>query len=279
MHATQPTVGADRVSESARRRLLSCRGEPLFYADWDRALFLHYEVDPESLQKEVPFPLDLREGRAYVSVVAFTMRGMRLRFGGKLGEWFCRPIGTHEFLNVRTYVRHRGESGIYFLAEWLPNPVCARLGPLAFGLPYRLGRIRYDHHHESRKLAGSVTAVRTTDSLRYTATLPPTVSFERCPAGSLDEFLLERYTAFTSRGQTRRFFRVWHHPWMQTSVEPNVSETGLLVRTWKWFEGARLAGANYSSGAREVSMGWPHTVAKSHRRHPHHRLSTFFELP
>src|SRR6185436_17724001 len=93
------------TTESARRRLLSRRWEPLFFADWEQLVFMHYEVDASALQREVPFPLDLYEGRAYVSLVAFRMRGMRVRFGGAAGAWLCRPIATHEFLNARTYDR------------------------------------------------------------------------------------------------------------------------------------------------------------------------------
>ena len=74
------------TSASARRRLLSVRGEPLLLSDWDRALFMHFEVDASALQAELPFTLDLREGKAYVSLVAFTMRRMRPRLGGKIAE-------------------------------------------------------------------------------------------------------------------------------------------------------------------------------------------------
>lgn len=136
------------INEAARERILSRKGEPLFLADWERAVFIHYEVDAEILQREVPFQLDLREGKAYVSLVAFTMRRMRPRFGGRFAEWLFKPIATHEFLNVRTYVRHNGEPGIYFLAEWLSNPLSVHLGPRTFGLPYRFGRIEYFHEHE-----------------------------------------------------------------------------------------------------------------------------------
>ena len=121
-------------AEAARRRLLSAKGEPLLLADWVRAVFTHFEVEAAALQKEVPFRLDLREGKAYVSLVAFTMRRMRPRWGGRLGEWCFKPIATHELLNLRTYIRHRGEAGIYFLTEWIPNPLSAFLGPRTFGL-------------------------------------------------------------------------------------------------------------------------------------------------
>src|SRR5437016_4346568 len=122
-------------SFAARCRILMNRGEPLFYADWLRAVFIHYEADPEALQREVPFELDLDDGMAYVSLVAFTMRDMRPRIGGRLAAWLLKPISTHEFLNARTYVRHGDETGIYFLAEWLSNPLSVLLGPVTFGLP------------------------------------------------------------------------------------------------------------------------------------------------
>ena len=112
---------ADTPSEMARQRMLSVRGEPLFYATWDQAVFIHYEADPLALQRCVPFPLDLHNGRAFVSLVAFTLKRMRPRRGGRLTEWLLKPIATHEFLNVRTYVRVNGEPGIFFLAEWLSN--------------------------------------------------------------------------------------------------------------------------------------------------------------
>src|SRR5690348_5003511 len=122
MLATSPHNRTEEdPSTAARQRLLSCRGEPLFYSDWLRAVFIHYEVDPVLLQRFVPFPLDLRDGKAYVSLVAFTMEGLRPCRGGPLAAWALAPIATHELLNVRTYVRHGNETGIYFIAEWIPN--------------------------------------------------------------------------------------------------------------------------------------------------------------
>ena len=44
--------------ETARKRLLSRRGEPLFYANWDNAIFIHYESDPQELQRCIPYHLD-----------------------------------------------------------------------------------------------------------------------------------------------------------------------------------------------------------------------------
>lgn len=104
-------------SGAGRERLLACRGDPLFHAGWLDVVFLHFEADPAVLQREIPWSLDLFEGRAFVSLVAFTMRDLRPCFGGRLAALPFKPIAAHEFLNVRTYVQHRGERGIYFLVE------------------------------------------------------------------------------------------------------------------------------------------------------------------
>jgi uncharacterized protein YqjF (DUF2071 family) len=244
------------INEAARERILSRKGEPLFLADWDRAVFIHYEVASEILQPEVPFPLDLRDGKAYVSLVAFTMRRMRPRLGGQLAEWIFKPIATHEFLNVRTYVRHNGEPGIYFLAEWLSNHLSVHLGPRIFGLPYRLGRIEYLHEPETGKLRGVVSDA--SGRIEYSAPINPNVRFCPCAADSLEEFLMERYTAFTRRGFKSRFFRIWHRPWRRCGIELKVLDGGLLMETWPWFKKARMIGANFSPGIREVWMGRPH---------------------
>jgi uncharacterized protein YqjF (DUF2071 family) len=258
-------------------RLLSRSGEPLFIANWDRALFLHYALDPGVLQRVVPLPLDLFDGEAFVSLVAFTMRGFRLRFGGRLGEWLCRPMRTQHFLNVRTYVRHRGEAGILFLTEWLSHPLCVRIGPLTYGLPYRAGRINYLHAHEQGRVVGTVeNADDRGASLRYEGELEN--SFAPCIVGSRDEFLLERYTAYTVRESAHRLFRIWHEPWLQARVDVTVRDDELIRREWPWFANARMIGANYSPGAPGVWMGRPHQLD---RVHPAGRsvLSAMFKLP
>ena len=234
--------------------MLTRRGEPLFFATWDRAVFIHYEADASLLQQQVPFPLDLHGGRAFVSIVAFTLLRMRPRLGGRLSEWLFRPIASHEFLNVRTYVRHADEPGIFFLAEWLSNPLSVRLGPRTFGLPYRFGHLKYAHVDE--EIVGAVTANE--GRLKYRAVSAAT-SFDPSEAESLTEFLLERYTAFTCQHRRRRLFRVWHEPWPQTPIEIEVAADDLLSATGRWWTSAQCVGANYSPGV-EVWMGRPHRI-------------------
>src|SRR5580698_8447936 len=93
--ANAPAVRlTSRPSEAARNRMLSRRGEPLFIAGWRRVLMMHFEVDAGALQRDVPFQLDLHNGRAFVSLVAFTMEGMRPRWGGNWTAKLFHPIAT-----------------------------------------------------------------------------------------------------------------------------------------------------------------------------------------
>jgi uncharacterized protein len=257
------------VNEAARNRLLGVRGEPLLIADWLKVVFIHFEVEAGILQKAVPFELDLRDGRAYVSLVAFTMRNMRPRVGGKLAALLFKPIANNHFMNVRTYVRQGSETGIYFMAEWLNNPLSVRLGPAIFGLPYRYGNLNYEHDYENGVMSGQVTErTKTGAALKYRAAFDvPAVGneFQPCEPGSLDEFLLERYTAFNGKpaqGSAKKFFRIWHQPWPNTRLEATMLETGLLQKVWPWFREAKLIGANYSLGVRGVWMGRPHRLAE-----------------
>lgn len=242
--------------------MLSQRGEPLFIADWMRVLMIHFEVDADALQRDVPFALDRRDERAFVSLVAFTMEHMRPRLGGKLAAWLFKPIATHHFLNLRTYVRQDGETGIHFLTEWLSNPLAVRLGPAAFALPYRHGHIAYEHDWHGGTLRRRVVDARTGAAFAYRAELEAELPLEfvPCEAGSRNEWLMERYTAFNSAGAKKRFFRVWHQPWLQCPVNVAVSDDSLLREDWPWFADAKLVAANFSPGVRNVWMGRPQSL-------------------
>jgi uncharacterized protein YqjF (DUF2071 family) len=234
------------LSNAARSAFDAVEGRPLFHAGWRRTVFIHYEVDPAALQPQVPFPLDVRDGKTYISLVAFTLSDLRFAAGGP-------PFSTHGFLNVRAYTR---DNGIYFLAEWLPNPFCVFLGPRLYGLPYRRGRLDYAHLHESGRLHGRVEG-RGGVALEYDAAVDPGAAFGPSDAGGLEEFLLERYTAFTKRGDVDRLFRVWHRPWPQAPIAVTMLDESLVASTGPWFRSARRVGANYSPGFAEVWMGRP----------------------
>ena len=111
--------------------------------------------------------------------------------------------------------------------------------------------------HETGTMRGSVF---TKDGrLGYRAALPADAKFQPSEGGSLTEFLVERYTAFTQHGQARRFFRVWHEAWPQTPIHAETTADDLLASTGAWWKTARMIFANYSPGV-HVWMGWPHRI-------------------
>jgi uncharacterized protein len=245
------------VSNARTSRPRSLPERPLFLCNWEHVLFVHYVLPPRVLQPHVPFALDVRDGRAFVSLVAFTMTDLRPAVGGRLAAWLFRPFREQHFLNVRTYVRHHHEPGIYFLAEWMSDWLCVRLGPLLYGLPYRWGSHKYSHdeangaHHVTvREHAGPGTL---TASVSPLDSAPPAVCKPHSPAA----FLLERYTAFTRHAGPPRLFRIGHEPWEQCAVRVQLDDDTLVRRPFPWWECTEAAGAHFSRGAFGIRMGRP----------------------
>src|SRR6266566_1531835 len=104
--STPATTTSPDISDTARRRLLSVKGDPFLIAHWDRVAFLHFLISPHKLRPLVPAPfeLELYEGQACVSLVALTMRRFRPFRRSSLLAWLFRPLARQYFLNVRTYV-------------------------------------------------------------------------------------------------------------------------------------------------------------------------------
>jgi hypothetical protein len=208
------------------------------------------------------------------------MRRLRTHVGSRMAAWFFKPVGTHEFLNVRTYVQARREAGIYFMSEWVPNRLVLKLGPALYGLPYRLGQMRYRHVDESGELEGHVCDGQTQRCFAYEALVERADPLLPSTAGSLEEFLLERYSAFTHRAGRTRFFRIWHQPWRQRRVAVQIRDASLLTANWPWLADARLIGAHFSPGVHDVWIGWPHALeALGHSQADRSMLSAFWEMP
>jgi uncharacterized protein YqjF (DUF2071 family) len=229
-------------------------------ADWLNMVFLHLEIDHSLLQRHVPFELDLFEDRAYVSLVAFIMRRFRPRGSGPIGSLLCAPVARHGFLNVRTYVKHRDEPGIYFLTEWVSNPLSVLFGPRTYGLPYRWGRLHYEHDHAQSHWRGSVSTRDGAAAVTYQARCGDERADRTVETGSLSEFLLERYTAYTRHRGVNRRFRIWHEPWRVLEIDAQFSQSDLLERIEPSLRDATLVGGHASPGVRDVWIGPPRRV-------------------
>lgn len=231
-------------------------GEALFVGDWESLGMVHLEVPKQILQRHIPFELDTFAHKAFVSLVFFTMRRMRLARGARILDWLFYPFREQRFLNVRTYVRHEGEPGIHFITEWISDPVCAHLGPLLYALPYRHGRHEFLNSEQTftARVTDCATETRLHCDFEFRGALGP------CDPGSRDGFFFERYVAFNAHAGRLKSFRVSHEPWQQLSAKPAILDDSLLRAHFRWFSEARVAGGNYSPGARDVLMSRPWQV-------------------
>jgi uncharacterized protein YqjF (DUF2071 family) len=165
------------------------------------------------------------------------------------------PVAQHEFLNVRTYVRVGADRGIYFIVEWVPNALAQWIGPRTYGLPYQFGRIKY----VCRDRGAVCGDVQADGRFCFSASRPAELAIS--DAGSLDGFLIERYTAFTCRHGILRRFRIAHAPWAVGEVRCEIEDDSLVARA-PWWREACFAGAHYSPGVADVEIGMPQRVAQ-----------------
>lgn len=260
MHSPTTARPAAPGDPTRRRHAPSDGVGPFLLADWRRVAFVHFAVKPAELAPHVPHPLDVVDGRAFVSLVSFSLE--RLRPGklvpDRIGRALLGPISEHGFLNVRTYVRGPAGPGIHFLTEWINNPISLRLGPWLYGLPYRLAAIR-----RVDLPAGGLTQIHVSEAggeaaLGITLPLHTDVPPAPCAPRSLDAFLVERYTAYTRRRGVDRYFHIAHRPWEVARVDLVRTDTRLVEQMYPWFRHAELVSAHVGPGVRDVTIGRPH---------------------
>lgn len=176
---------------------------------WLDLAFLHWPVPQDSLRWLVPRELQLEtfDGNAWVGVVPFEMRNVRLRSAPAI------PTAQHfPELNVRTYVRLGDRQGIYFFsldaASWI-----AVIGARArTGLPYFHARmqIRRDGDRigyvSARTHPGAVPAEL---ACEYRADGPVFTS----EPGSFEFWATERNSLFSQRGARLLRLDVEHPRW------------------------------------------------------------------
>jgi uncharacterized protein YqjF (DUF2071 family) len=105
---------------------------PFLTARWSNLVLLTYPVPQALLEPRLPpgLSLDLRDGQAFVSLVAFDFLHTRV-----LGlPW----PGYRNFpeINLRFYVRQKQERGVVFIREFVPKKLIALLARKIYNEPY-----------------------------------------------------------------------------------------------------------------------------------------------
>lgn len=191
--ATEPI---DRIAPTRRpsRRVV-------MHQSWRDLMFLHWAVPAEAIRPLVParLDLDLFEGRAYVGLVPFTMRGVR-----PVGFPPVWGLSRFHETNVRTYVHFRGQDpGVWFFSLDAANPVAVRLARSIFHLDYHHARMFLER--ERTGPTGASGPIVYAGTRRRPGPVPASylIRAEACgpvqPArpGTLEHFLAERYLLYT----------------------------------------------------------------------------------
>src|SRR5919204_415290 len=105
---------------------------------WDDILFAHWPTGGDAVRRVLPSGVepDLRDGRAWIGIVAFRMTETRAA-----GLVPPRGLGPIPELNVRTYVRAAGQPGVWFLSLDTSSPLFVTVGRAIYGLAYHRARM------------------------------------------------------------------------------------------------------------------------------------------
>ena len=171
---------------------------------WSHVLFMHYEVDKSDLQSLLPegIEVDLFQDKAYISIVPFFMSHIRFPFTPAF------PFIHLWELNLRTYVKRNGVSGIYFFTLDTHDLLGEFIATRFFHLPYRY-RQMYGSYDDSKY------HFKATDQIEIEALVGAPEK-----KGALSSWLTERYCLFTVNKQGDIYRGdVIHDSWSLYKVE------------------------------------------------------------
>jgi hypothetical protein len=179
-----------------------------FYQEWNNALFLHWVVDASLLNELVPntLELDTFEGKAWISLVAFTMEHIRPRLLPAFS-----PISNFDEINIRTYVKGNGKSGVYFLSIEAGKRVSAWIAKSLSGLPYRYSSI----------LRTSTSYNSSNDEFSDRLSIDFEISDPKSDKTELDKWLTERYALFQDSTTGMYNFEIHHCEWPIDNIQIN----------------------------------------------------------
>jgi uncharacterized protein YqjF (DUF2071 family) len=193
---------------------------------WENLLFEHWPVPPSLLRPLVPPGLELetRDGTAWLAVVPFAMRGVRLR-GTPALPW----VGAFPELNVRTYVRHGDRPGVWFFSLDADQPLAVVVARRLWHLGYRWAAMRCAWeggavaYHTRRRDAPPGHA-------EWRGRYGPAGAPVPAPPGSLAHFLTARYCLY-AEDRNGRLYRgeIDHPPWQLETAVAEV-ETNTMTR-------------------------------------------------
>jgi len=192
---------------------------------WHDLLFAHWLAPAKAVRSLVPkgLELDTFRDQTFVSIVPFTMSGVRLR-GTPALPW----LSSFPELNVRTYVTAGGKPGVWFFSLDAANPVAVEIARWWFHLPYFLSRMK-----SRAGPAGISYCAQRIDRRGVGEKLETTYaalgSSFACEPGTLEYFLTERYCLYAQKADgTMLRSEIHHAPWSLQNGSANIAANTML---------------------------------------------------
>jgi len=178
--------------------------------NWHDLLFAHWPIAAAAIRKYIPkkCELEIFDGSAWISIVPFTMSGVRLRGTPPL-PW----LSAFPELNVRTYVSAEGKPGIWFFSLDAANPVAVEIARRWFHLPYFHARMKLTAAGEEITYFSQRTDRRGNGESLEAVYSAQGTSFQ-AKGGTLEYFLTERYCLYAEKADgTLLRGEIHHAPW------------------------------------------------------------------
>ncbi len=179
-----------------------------YYQEWNKPVFLHWSVEPNALQAMLPaeLELDTHQGKAWISLVPFTIV-IKPRYLPSFPL-----LSTFDEINLRTYVKYGGKTGVYFLNIEAGKRASSWVARTLSGLPYQYAKMQ----HRDGLITSANPRQNNRLHLRYEE------GKRIAQPSATDLWLSERYTLFTVKNRRVTTYDVHHKPW--SLYQPHISE-------------------------------------------------------
>ncbi len=186
---------------------------------WLNLAFIHWEIDYDDLRSRVPAELDidLHDGKAWIAIVPFDMKGVTLRGCPKVSF-----LSDFPEINVRTYVSYQGKPGVWFFSLDVPGRFTTWTARTFFHLPYRQGAVSISEDvqgFEYRQNVGEEV---------FKANYKP-LEKETWSKDSFEQWSTERYCLYCQSRKGNLYRTEVHHPqWLLQKAVLKIHENSML---------------------------------------------------
>lgn len=192
------------------------KGKWSYYQEWNNALFLHWKIPVEVLQKLIPkkLKLDTINGEAYVSLVAFTMQKIRPK-----NLPAVKFISDFDEINLRTYIDIDSKKGVYFLNIEAAKTLSVFIAKALSGLPYEKSSIQ-----RSNRQYKSMNQLK-----KFHLDVNFDIKNMLTSKTELDLWLTERYCLYLDKNEKLYRYDIHHKEWNIKTVKINQLEVNYSI--------------------------------------------------